>query len=58
METVYLAGSEEAGYSMECAAQEMNKAASYIQDSLQQHQQFLTNWLSNLSNVLERGQNG
>lgn len=52
---VTLIGSEEvsrAGYTMRDAAHEMNGAAGRIEYALEQHQRFMDDWLTRLSETL------
>lgn len=56
METVVLLGAEgvqNAGHQMSSAAHEMQRAASFIQESLTQHERFLENWLMDFRATLE-----
>ncbi len=59
MDSLYLVGSEDvknAGYAMKEAATEMKNASSWILEALQQHQQFLDDWLMRFETILkERG---
>ncbi len=45
-------GVEKAGYAMRSAAEDMNRAASNMQEVFMQHQRFLTDWLQTLEQVL------
>lgn len=52
----YLLGAEDvknAGYAMENAAAEMQRAAGSLEDSLYRHRQFMTEWLDRLETVLK-----
>lgn len=55
MEYVHLVGAEEvssAALTMRAAGHEMSQTASYIDEILRRHQQFLDDWLQRLSDVL------
>lgn len=57
MENIYLNGSEaveRAGYSITAAAEQMTRAASSMDHSLTQHQQFMEDWLSRFEAAVER----
>ena len=54
-EYVTLCGAEKvenAGYVMRDAADKMQRSASQIDESLQQHQRFLTEWLGTLEQIM------
>lgn len=55
MNTVYLVGSEDvrrAGGDMIAAAEQMSRAATQIEDALHRHQNFMENWLQDLSRIM------
>ena len=47
---------ESAGYTMRSAADQMQRAASSIDESLARHQRFLDDWLTRLEAALEKAQ--
>ena len=47
---------ESAGYTMRSAAEQMQRAASSIDESLARHQRFLDDWLTRLEAALEKAQ--
>jgi len=55
MNTMHLIGAEEvsrAGHNMAAAASDMQRAAGASEYALQQHQQFMTDWLRQFEAVL------
>ncbi len=55
-EYVYLVGAEDvarAGSSMQSAAEDMQRAASVMEESLRLHQQFLDDWLSRFEFIMK-----
>jgi hypothetical protein len=61
MDYVQLIGAEtvqSAGVNMRNAADQMSRAASQIEDSLQRHQRFLDDWLQRLSDVFDAARGG
>ncbi len=57
MESIYLMGSEDvrsAANTMRSAAEEMSRAANYINESLTQQQRFMDDWLQRLQSVMEQ----
>lgn len=55
-EYVHLVGAEDvanAGRNISSAAADMNRAASYIDETLQRHERFLDDWLDRLGETLK-----
>lgn len=55
-EYVHLVGAEDvanAGRNISSAAADMNRAASYIDETLQRHERFLDDWLIRLEQVFK-----
>lgn len=53
---IHLIGAEQvarAGGNISGAADQMSRAASSIEDTTYRHQQFMTQWLSDLNNILQ-----
>lgn len=55
MRDIHLIGAEQissAGHNMSHAASDMLRAASAIEDTMHRHQQFMTQWLQTLEQIL------
>jgi len=61
MDFINLLGADDvksAGYAMKDATEDMNRAASYIAESLDRQRLFLDDWLMRLENILKEKNNG
>ena len=57
MDYVYLQGAEDvqrAGNAMSSAADDMRRAANQFDETMQQHQRFMDDWLSRFEAALEK----
>jgi hypothetical protein len=55
-DSVYLVGAEnvrQAASTMRSAAEDMNRAATSIQEAFSQHERFLTDWLADFKQALD-----